>query len=816
MILATTNPTPVQESRAAVGTAGAGPGSGATRARWRDRFPPRPVEAQWPATRLNRVKVERRVIAATRAVTSPLVRENRRRGLPILLDWLEDQPGDTWQRRWLDSGADAAGDDWAHIPEQWLHHQGKYSPNRLELMTSSLLVVVGADVIRPTQRWLLTGGKKRKLVRNMIDSRDREGFERLQRFCELDQAIGLESGRDVLFRSAVIVAGKGGLLSDVTAGDVLEILDIERDVRRRVVSGAATIRTLREAGILGADVPTFREIRSLGQRTVEQLVDKYSITGPAMRALFIEYLSERQPAIDYSTLVGLAYQLVGCFWTDIERHHPGISSLSLPRDVAGAWKRRLHTRTKTITRDGQQVEVETERLAHLDILATVRDFYLDLAQWALEDPSRWAVWVAPCPISQDDLVRRKQVRHRKARMDSRTRARLPVLPVLVQTTNRWRRDTQALLAAGRQASPAEPFTAADRTLTRLHRPHSRADNVWVRDPDSGKPQLLNQDEEHAFWAWAVIEVLRHTGIRIEELTELSHHSLIQYRLPSTGELVPLLQIAPSKTDTERLLVVSPELAEVLSAIICRVRRPDGTIPMVRARDSHELVWLPPAPLLFQRRVGTENHSFSGTFVADLLDEALTRTGLTDPATGHQLRFTAHDFRRIFITDAVLNGLPPHIAQIIAGHRDIGVTMGYKAVYPEEAITAHRAFIARRRAQRPTEEYRQPTDEEWQQFLGHFERRKVSIGTCGRAFGTNCIHEHACVRCSLLWPDPDQHNRLIEIRDNLNARIAEAHREGWLGEVEGLQVSLAGAQEKLNQLRRRNTVPLGNPTIPTVS
>jgi hypothetical protein len=263
-------------------------------------------------------------------------------------------------------------------------------------------------------------------------------------------------------------------------------------------------------------------------------------------------------------------------------------------------------------------------------------------------------------------------------------------------------------------------------------------------------------------------------------------------------------------------VVSPELADVLSAIISRIRRPDGSIPLVRARDSHELVWLPPAPLLFQRRVGAENHCLSGTFVADLLDEALARTSLADPATGQHLRFTAHDFRRIFITDAVLNGLPPHIAQIIAGHRDIGVTMGYKAVYPEEAITAHRGFIARRRALRPTEEYRQPTDEEWQQFLGHFERRKVSIGTCGRAFGTNCIHEHACVRCSMLWPDPGQRQRLIEIRDNLKARVVEAQTEGWLGEVEGLQVSLAGAQEKLNQLARRAPVNLGNPTIPTVS
>ena len=89
-----------------------------------------------------------------------------------------------------------------------------------------------------------------------------------------------------------------------------------------------------------------------------------------------------------------------------------------------------------------------------------------------------------------------------------------------------------------------------------------------------------------------------------------------------------------------------------------------------------------------------------------------------------------------------------------------------------------------------------------EFLGHFERRKVSIGTCGRAFGTGCVHEHACVRCSLLWPDPAQRTGSLEIRDNLHARIAEAEREGWLGEVEGLQVSLAGAEDKLAQIDRR--------------
>lgn len=165
----------------------------------------------------------------------------------------------------------------------------------------------------------------------------------------------------------------------------------------------------------------------------------------------------------------------------------------------------------------------------------------------------------------------------------------------------------------------------------------------------------------------------------------------------------------------------------------------------------------------------------------------------------------------------MNGLPPHIAQVICGHKSLDTTMGYKASYPAETIEAHRAFIARRRATRPSDEYRTPTEEEWDAFLAHFEKRKVSIGTCARAFSSPCVHEHACVRCPLLRPDPAQRSRLEEIRDNLVARIAEAKREGWLGEVEGLQVSLAGAEGKLGQLDRlsgRNgtTVVLGMPTI----
>jgi len=50
------------------------------------------------------------------------------------------------------------------------------------------------------------------------------------------------------------------------------------------------------------------------------------------------------------------------------------------------------------------------------------------------------------------------------------------------------------------------------------------------------------------------------------------------------------------------------------------------------------------------------------------------------------------------------------------------------------------------------------------------------------------------------------HRIAEIRDNLTARIAEAEREGWPGEIEGLKISLADASGKLAQIDRRSQLP----------
>ncbi|QTJ70178.1 site-specific integrase (plasmid) [Rhodococcus sp. ZPP] len=783
------------------------------------QFPPRQPVSTWPATEQSRDEVLARLLAPPFAPDVLGTQARRRVGLRKILHWLEQHPGQNWQDRWLVSGADAAGNiAWRRHAIEWLQRNGHAyaSPkNDFGALGGGALLLISGEVIRPSLSWLLTPGTVQILTAEMARSRDPEGFAALVAVCRQDPA-NAHTKDGALRRIATIMAAKGGKVGDITAGDCVELAELLLGMKGPVDTSAYFYQLLHAMGVFpDAAPPTVRAIggRAQGQISVEQMVDRYQIACRPMRDLLVEYLQERQPSVDYTSLRALAFGLGKLFWKDLEDHHPGIGSLRLAPDVAAAWQRRIAMkRTRTKTADGEVVETEVPRdTLGTNYLAMVRAFYLDLAQWAVDDPGRWGVWAAPCPIREEKLSRKKDNAVRKSRMDQRTRERLPVLPALRRTVDTERKLAAERLAAAQAVGPGCEFTATGQRWRRsiTKKPTAKA---WADDPQTGKRRDLTLEEHRAFWSWATVEVLHRTGMRSEELTELSHHSLVQYRMPSTGELIPLLHIAPSKTDAERLLVIDPDLADVLSAIICRIRGLSDSVPLVVSYDTHERVWNSPMPLLFQRRIGGENRPIPAAGVRDLLNYTLARTGLTD-AAGAPLLFSPHDFRRLFITDAILNGMPPHIAQLVVGHRDINTTMGYKAVYPEEVINGHRAFIARRRASRPSEEYRTPTDAEWEEFLGHFERRRVAMGDCGRAYATGCVHEHSCLRCSLLRPDPSQRHRITEVRDNLRARIAEAAREGWLGEVEGLEVSLAGAEQKLAQLTHRaDTVGLGLPSF----
>ncbi|MEU6721989.1 site-specific integrase [Nonomuraea sp. NPDC046802] len=783
------------------------------------KFPPRLVPDSWPESIHDREWVIARLRQAPLRAHSASTQAWRCSGADKLLRWLEKFPGDTWQQRWCASPAHELGAEWLEEPLNWLGKRGERAVT--SELKAGMLALLCADAVRPHLAWLAGTRRSRYWKTAVAAHRDPEGFALL----EAQAGPDLWSSslcRHARSQIATLISAKGGGVRDITVGDCLELREVEFQVRGKGGTGRSLFYSLlKDLGGFPEDAPsTLRDMgRFVGQLSVQQLVDRYDLQCRPIRDVIAAYLAERQPVLDYTTLDDLARTLAVHFWKNLETHHPDLNSLRLPPEVAEAWKQRCQTKvTHRRLPDGTMIEVTSPRANVVDLLTQVRGFYLDIAQWAAEDPARWGPWAAPCPISEAEISRKKHVRRRKARMDQRTRERLPLLPALVRAMEQQMKNARLRLDALRASPPGGSFTVLGETFTKAPRSKSGSDTNIAYDP-TGRRRDLALAEHQAFWAWSAVEFLRHTGVRIEEMLEASHHSITQYKLPTTGEIIPLLQVAPSKTDEERVLVVSPELADALSAIVCRIRDKAGAIPLVPSYDLGEKVWNAPMPLLFQWRVGGQNRPVSGKMIWRAIQAALDAAEMTD-AAGEPLRYQFHDFRRIFTTEAVMSGMPPHIAQLILGHKDINTTMGYKAVYPEEAINGHRAFIARRRALRPSEEYRTPTDEEWEEFLGHFERRKMALGVCGRAYGTSCKHEHACIRCPLLRVDPAERPRLEEIRHNMIARIAEAEQRGWLGEIEGLQANLAATEGKLAQLderaRRATTVHLGMPPFPDIA
>lgn len=94
-------------------------------------------------------------------------------------------------------------------------------------------------------------------------------------------------------------------------------------------------------------------------------------------------------------------------------------------------------------------------------------------------------------------------------------------------------------------------------------------------------------------------------------------------------------------------------------------------------------------------------------------------------------------------ELVTGGLPVHIAARILGHKTLTTTQAYLTVFQDDLVRTYRSFLDRRRADHPAEEYREFTSREWEEFLAHFELRKVPLGVCGCEYGTPCALKRLC-------------------------------------------------------------------------
>ncbi|CAM5343316.1 Tyrosine recombinase XerC [Streptomyces tanashiensis] len=740
-------------------------------------------------------------VAAQHFSDSEQLRYRPRRAMLDFLSYLSTFPGETWQERWEASGHDEGR------PVIEAGSQGKDRQMKLNLAAGYSFAM---RLIRPT----LLGFRCNRFYRYTQWFSSVASDPWFDEFCNRAEQLPLSRPRRsrAMFDVACALTVFGIDLKDLTPEALLHYAVESRahglageNAESGTFAGTLAWPILHDMGQFPASAPrSLRAAVTRGQLTPEEVVDRIGLRNREVRDLLVEYLRRRSAGLDYSTLRQLSNLLVRVFWKQIEEINPGQADLRLSEETFTRWKERL-----VVLPNGKpRLDVDGPLMA-------VRALYLDLHTWAVAEPERWAKWVAPCPVRDADLrwfhLRRRRLQERMA---NRTRDRQPLLPVLSQYVNdTWHRLRSLLEEAGKVEN-GEEFVHEGVTWLRVSTKDQQHNNPPIRavNRTTGELVHLSRDENLAFWQWAVVETLRLAGLRAEELTELTHLSVRQYQRPS-GEVVALLVVSPSKSDRERVIPMSAELFHVIAQIIRRHRGRHGTVPVCMRYDLHEKVWSEELPYLFQTFHGGTQRGMSTTTVWRMIKRACDALAEIHPQF-KGVKFAPHDFRRLFATELVNNGLPIHIGAALLGHLDIRTTRGYVAVFNEDVISHYQQFLARRRAERPETEYRDPTTEEWNDFQDHFDKRRVELGSCGRPYGTPCAHEHACIRCPMLSINPKMLPRLDELEEDLVTRRQRAIEEGWRGEVEGIDLTLTFLRSKREQARRFRKGEVVNLGIPS--
>lgn len=734
----------------------------------------------------------------------------RRQAVQRFFSVLEEMPGSTWQDRWQASGFDGEGADSVNV----LARDG----DRLDSadLIAGVKLAFCLRVIRPS----ISGFRANRFLDYPERFRALQADPCLEKFFAAVDTFDFNHmhRQRAKFDLTAALTTQGIALEDLTPPALLHYgLESKRlglthhSARSKArFAGLGAWQVLHQMGHFPPGTPpTLRAYVYRGQLTVEQLVDRYPIQHQGVRQLLIDYLARRQASTDYTTITALARQLTSTFWAKIEKINPGQPDLALNPEVYDQWREAI----KQWDRDAGRARADDS-----GILLAVRALYLDLHSWAIDEPERWAEWVVPCPIRPRELkgfAKRKREIHQ--RMADRIRVRQPLLPTLVAHVESRYEHLTSLLKTARATRLGEHFVHEGHSYRRTD---TKRDRIWAKNEDEPPVRVTDEEghvlnlalaEDTAFWEWAGLEILRHSGIRVEELCELTHLSIRQYQRPN-GEVIALLVIAPSKSERERVIPMSADLFHAIAQVIRRLT-PDGRpVRLLNRYDPHEKTWSEPAPFLMQRQTGTQRSVIAPTTFIHMFARSCEELAETHRAFS-DMTFTPHDFRRLFATEIVNGGLPIHIGAALLGHLNLQTLQGYVAVFAEDIVTNYQRFLNHRRSLRPEIEYTEVTLEEWADFEEHFDKRKVELGNCARPYGTPCNHEHACIRCPMLQVNPKMLSRLAEIEKDLLLRRKRAQEEQWLGEVEGIDSTLTFLRAKQAEAARLTKRPVADLGIP---
>ena len=145
-------------------------------------------------------------------------RARRQLALRLLLDWLGGFDRDSWQQRWMASGADVAGRSWSGL----VQFRGVSKAYRTTQMTGAIARLILLDAIRPSYSWLYAAfaGTLHERFREL---RDPAGFAALDVVCtQTTPRFTPTDRRTAYVQLSRILIHTGGQLADITLDDCVE------------------------------------------------------------------------------------------------------------------------------------------------------------------------------------------------------------------------------------------------------------------------------------------------------------------------------------------------------------------------------------------------------------------------------------------------------------------------------------------------------------------------------------------------------------------------------------------------------------------
>ena len=494
--------------------------------------------------------------------------------------------------------------------------------------------------------------------------------------------------------------------------------------------------------------------------------------------LYVQHYRVRISA-RYSTLRAKIQQLAR-FWIFIDEAFPALrSSADVRPEHARAFIPYREAQAKAVARRSATGERDRKTTANHD-LATIRTFFTDIARWSLEEGTPFWKHVPPAPpLSFRDTQSPELTRAYRIRDAAITRRVIDLereMPGIRALASEAWREARGILAA----SPGSRSAA-------------RAENT-------------------AFWDWALLELLVQSGLRIEEACNLTAFDILRRR-DNNGLTYFLLHVAPSKFDRARLIPIGDALGKVLSEIIRHVKRFYGLnhVPPVDSFDFHERRALPRAPYLLQGR--TRPNMIGRSTIRDMLAGMSQRAGART-YDGQPLLVHPHDCRRVFASEHLNNGTPPHVLRALLGHERLDTVMIYAKLYPGALVEAYRRHVrGLYQSVHGDDVLQAPTAQEWEALARSCDFRDMGAHLCALPAGEHCPKGLICLGCAHAQPKKSampifegmraSHARQLERAEargeplgQIAARREELRRiEGALRRTQELATDVASAMEE---------------------